>query len=357
MSKKVEAQTAYNQQPDISDPQWRKARELLWRKQVSRFHKGEGLSSEYTEAVKLIFMGEADNVPEGTLAYADSLEPLSRPKETLWYLRPLQNEKQWFYSLFILGPYYDYEERAVAAAGQQGLINYRVAEMADIGSPPCAYRAGWGPELALRFSRYLLGERFPFAPYQIDGQQVAPMLSPSVMAFDWLDSLSRWLCFDDAQARSYFHEFEEYFFSVVDYIHPFLYCGKCSHLIGDGGEYMLMVMRLVTNFNRAIADAKKSGNAISEAGLKCRREYHDHLTARVAQLGDDHPFYRFWQETSKFPLHLNHEIHVRQYASPEQEALLAGIERHPLVPTHAIFSTFYIPPWFGFKPQEAADAG
>lgn len=345
--KASDARTRYNDQVDVSNPKWRKARESLWRKNVSRNNKGDGIPYALTEQYRRVFLGEIEAVAAGAdFGPYDKHDPDGGSwiaEEGLgWQLHPVQTRDRWRWAIVERPPGYALEKK-LFEQGIERLIEFRVGQLVTgLGTHSFVFDAGWSPELGAEFTRYLLGERYQPDGYRFEGYLIQPPVSPSRLFVSWLESSRGWL-------RDVINELdrlnpdvlEDYFFSMLDYVQPAFFSGKVSPSMGEVTVKPLLGLRVLCNFDGylsgvvAFHDAK--GVKVDPVGILARNEFVYKLEARVMALPETHLFRAMWLRNKGKPMVTNHRHDPGEGALTPEEDVVKEIA----------FGTAFFPPWRG----------
>lgn len=302
--KAEQARTGYDQQIDVTDPKWRKARESLWRKEIARHHKGDGLPYAHTEQYKRVFMGEIEFVPEGTdltdTTSDDDDDRYLAPYGLGWEMSPFQNRDKWRWAVIERPPQSNAEKKLLAESADR-MIEFRISKLTNIYFHQVEFRAGWSSSLAAELVRYVAGDRYVPGERNFEGYQVNPVISPSYLFFGWLGSAAGgWFALNKRDpARPLSWHLVDYFFSLIDYVHPALFSGKKSSVLGfDETLRCLSAVRKLANSEKFFSSKLKDpdGRDTSEAAIAERREVIARFEARVMALPADHPFRAMWED-------------------------------------------------------------
>lgn len=325
----------------IRDPRWRKARERLWRKGVSGCFKGEGLARAFTEAAGAIFMGDADSLP------IEQSNPVAGGREALWYLHPQQDDDKWRRVMLYPKPRNNWgEDKAYEHSGEQGLLLWRLSDKADIGYRP--YDGfGWSPALSERFIRLILSNKYEPEGYLFAGHWVTPLISPSKQYVKWLHGLSSWYEYTDSAAFCYPQLHEDYFFSLLDWVHPLFFTGLESGKLGVVSKDCMIALRYISRPEQGVKEAQKykdvKPHATPEA-LQLRQAYTAHLDVRITALGEGHPFYQMWQQARRWSLDkCCHDYDYAMVSAAMEESI--QLVKTPLAGGANSFRYEYLPPW------------
>lgn len=345
--KASDARTRYNDQVDVSNPKWRKARESLWRKDISRNNKGDGIPYALTEQYKRVFLSEIETVPVGMdLGPLDRDEPDGprwKTEEGLgWQLHPVQNRDKWRWAIVDRPPVYKLEKE-LFAQGIERLIEYRISQLVTgLGTHGFVFDAGWSPELGAEFTRYLLGERYQPDGYQFEGFFVQPKISPSRLFLSWLDSARGWLedVINDLDRLAPV-VLEDYFFSMLGYVQPAFFSGKVSPSMSEVTVKPLIGLRILCNFDgflsAVIAFNEVKGKKVYPANILVRNEFVHKLEARVMALPETHLFRAMWLRNKGKPMVTNHRHDPGEGTLTPEEDVVKEIA----------FGTAFFPPWRG----------
>lgn len=346
--KASDARTRYNDQVDVSNPKWRKARESLWRKDISRNNKGDGIPYALTEQYKRVFLGEIEAVPTGTdLGPLDRDEP-DGPRWTTeeglgWKLHPVQNRDKWRWAIVDRPPAYK-REKELFTQGIERLIEHRISQsVSRLGTHGFVFNAGWSPELGADFTRYLLGDRYQADGYQFEGFFVQPKISPSKFFVSWLESSRGWL-------RDVLNEtdrlkpeiMEDYFFSILDYVQPAFFSGKVSPSVRGETVEPLVGVRILCNFfngymSKIVEFHEAKGNKVDPSEISVRNEFVRNLEARVMALPETHLFRAMWLRNKGKPMVTSSRHDPGEGTlSPEEDVI-----------KEIVFGTAFFPPWRG----------
>lgn len=304
---KVEqARTGLDQQIDVTDPKWRKAREALWRKEIGRHHKGDGLPYAHTEQYKRVFMGEIEFVPEGTdLTEKDDDRYLS-PYGLGWEMSPLQNCEKWRWAILERPPAFAFEQKLLEE-GRAQLIEYRISRLTEIWRHGFEILAGWSVSIAAELVRYISGETYVYGERDFEGYRINPLISPSYLFQRWLGTASgAWLGLRrDEPTPPMAWMFVDYFFSLIDYVHPVFFSGKQSSVLRfSAAVKCLSSVRNLANVEAFFDDAKEfpDGRDLGDEAKDARRKVVAEFRERVLALPAGNPFRRMWEEAVGKPL-------------------------------------------------------
>lgn len=336
----VTAFTEYHDVLDTSDPEWRKAREELWRQEVSGRIK-DGATYKLVRRCKEIFMGDLEWLPAGVETWKPDFEDEERHyshEGMYWQLHPIQNEAKWRRVIVELPPEDD-KERAALEESVEALISCRLARLPSISSNPFSY-LGWSRVLGDRFTRYCLGEVYRPSGYVFEGYKVNPPISPSLMFSEWLHSH---IYIGDISSSywQYSSRFVDYAFSLLDYVHPALLSGKDSATFRRATMEITASVRRMVRYTEILADyLKNQDNPFGDS--EARYEYFLSLVDRILSLPEDHPLRILWNKSKGKP-HISDPRREKSGdgpLSPEED-----VQPMPKGSKPAWFPDYYIPPY------------
>lgn len=355
---------SYGMTPEQVTPEWKKAREALWKEEVSCHHKGDGFPRSYTAQYKKVFMGQQPMVPAGTEFVLIDLRTGDPDPEEIytaqvgeaWQLSPFQDEAKWRWAIIERPPTCEGEQQLLAEGIEQ-LINYRIGYYADIWTNGPNHFWGWSGALRARFNRYLLGESYHPQGYMFEGYQVKPWISPSWWVRTWLDYISSWLRSGGDIDLSVATGFVDYWFSLLDYVHPAFWSAKVRQQGGSLDPVYIKIansIRYLNNREYSWRQDEKRGWPLSEQGKANREAFLESWQQRILALPKTHPFREFWlthigqrTQLSSGSMYL----HTMPKLDPEDDA------------EYVSFSTRYaslnfgkfVPPYFGNSVKEQGE--